>query len=211
MNTIECTQGTPEWSEARIGLPTASRYGEIITPAKLTLSKQSEKYRNQLLAEYLLGHPIDWSGTSYWMERGTDLEPEARAFYEMQFDADVQQVGFILREDGWTGGSPDGLVGDDGGVEIKCPAIHTHIGYLLKPENLVDAYRCQVQGYMYLTDRQWWDMLSYHPDLPHVHVRVERDEAFIAALDKCLAQFIVDLKECREKLAPRRVPVEVAA
>src|SRR5690606_16202558 len=143
---------------------------------------------------WLLGYPMDWGGKSEYMERGTALEPEARAAYEMQRDVDVQVVGFIYADDRkLTGGSPDGLIGEDGGLECKCPAIHTHIGYLLNPHALVDEYRTQVQGYLWITGRRWWDLCSYHPDLPSVIRRIERDEAFVAALDAAVNGFLDDL------------------
>jgi hypothetical protein len=202
---LDVVQGSPEWEQARLGIPTASRFGDIITPKTLKLSKSSAVYRNQLLAEWLLGYPIEWTPQTAWMERGTALEPEARAFYAMEYDVEVQSVGFVLRDDERVGGSPDGLVGDDGGLEIKCPAIQTQIAYLLNPDALVDAYRCQVQGNAYLTGRAWWDILSYHPELPHVRVRIERDEQFITALDACLAEFLADLDEARTVLEPHRL------
>lgn len=204
MIVLDCVQGSPEWERARLGKPTASAYDRIITPSTLKLSKQAVGYRNQLLAEFILDCPIDWCGQDGWMERGKEMEPEARAYYAMQFDREVTPVGFVLRDDERTGGSPDGLVDEDGGLEIKCPAIHTHIGYMLNPESLAAAYRGQMQGYLYLTGRAWWDILSYNPELPHVCVRVERDEAYIEALDKALNEFLDDLYACREKLAPHR-------
>lgn len=205
MIVIECEQGTPEWHDARLGIPTASRYGDIVTPKKLELSKSSTTYRNQLLAEWLVGYPIDWSGQGQWMDRGQELEPKARAFYEMLRDVEVRQVGFILRDDRETGCSPDGLVGEDGGLEIKCPAMHTHIDYLLDPEKLVDTYRTQVQGSLYVTGREWWDLMSFNPSLPEVIVRVEPDPAFAAALDAALETFLADLAEAKEKLAPHKI------
>lgn len=210
MIRLDVEQGSPEWLNARLGIPTASKYDEIITPKTLKPSASAAKYRNQLLAEWLLGHPIDWGGSSAFMERGTEMEPQARRFYEMHNDVDVEVVGFVLRSDERTGGSPDGLVGEDGGVEIKCPAIHTHIGYMLDPSSFAAAYRGQVQGYMYLTDRAWWDLLSYNPELPHVQVRIERDPEYIEALDKALASFLSDLATAQAQLEPHRKAREAA-
>ncbi|HEX6926796.1 MAG TPA: YqaJ viral recombinase family protein [Longimicrobiaceae bacterium] len=212
MRILTMEQGSPEWMNARLGIPTASRFSEIITPATLKPSKSASKYRNQLLAEWLLGYPIDWSnGGSAWTDRGREMEGEARAFYEMQFDVDVVRVGFVLREDGRVGGSPDGLIGTDGGVDFKCPALHTHIGYMLEPDKLAADYRAQVQGYMYLTGRAWWDLFAYSPALPHVRVTVERDAEFQAALGAALDAFVADLDRCREQLMPHREQVRAAA
>ncbi len=204
MKIIQCEQGTPEWFQARLGIPTCSRLDEVLTPKTLKLSTSAGKYRNQLLAEWLVGYPLDFGGSSAWMDRGIELEPEARAFYELRNDVEVETVGCILRDDEMMGGSPDGLVGEDGGLEVKCPALHTHVGYLLDPASLVAEYRSQVQGNLYVTGRKWWDVLSYFPDMPDVTVRVERDETYIAALDVALAGFVSDLLAARAKLEPHR-------
>jgi hypothetical protein len=200
----DCPQGTPEWAAVRLGIPTASRVGDILTPKTLKLSGSAGKYRNQLVAEWLCGHPIDWSDGAGWMERGRDMEAEARKWYAFSRDCDVRQVGFISRDDGLFGCSPDGLVGDDGGLELKCPALHTHVGYLLNPTDLAEQYRGQVQASLYVTGRAWWDLVSYSPDLPAVELRIEPDEDYIDALDMALAGFIGNLLDCRERLAEHK-------
>lgn len=204
MILLDIEQRSPEWHRARLGLPTCSRLDEIMTPKTLKPSASAPKYRNQLLAEWLLGYAMDWGGSSAYMERGTEMEPEARAFYELQRDVEVATVGLVLRDDGLFGGSPDGFVGEDGGLEIKCPAIHTHVGYMLDPASLVAEYRGQVQGYLYLTGRAWWDIISYNPDLPAVIQRIERSPTYIAALDEVLNGFIADLNAARQVLEPHR-------
>lgn len=204
MKILNVQQGSPEWLRARLGIPTASQVDRLLTPAKLKISSQATLYRNQLLAEWLCGYPIDWGGQSAFMERGTDMEPEARAFYELQRDVEAQTVGFVLRDDGLFGGSPDSLVGKDGGLEIKCPALHTHVGYLLDPAALEAEYRGQVQAYLYLTGRAWWDLIAYNPELPAVVRRIERDEAYIAALDAVLEVFLAELAQARTVLEPHR-------
>ncbi|HEX7117452.1 MAG TPA: YqaJ viral recombinase family protein [Longimicrobiales bacterium] len=212
MRIIDCVQGTEEWLRARLGIPTCSQADRILTPKTLKPSGQREQYRNQLLAEWILGYPIDWGASSAWMERGTDLEAEARAAYELETGTDVQQVGFIRHDDIAFGGSPDGLIGDDGGVEIKCPAIHTHIGYMLAPDTLADEYRGQVQTLLALTGRQWWDLWAYNPELPPVRVRVERDAEYIKAFGKALLEFVRSLEEAQEKLREyKRIPPTVEA
>lgn len=205
MKVHEVEQRSPEWEALRLGIPTASAADRILTPAKLRPSSQAGTYRNQLLAEWLLGHPIDWGGSSQFMERGTAMEPEARARYEFDHDVEARVVGFLGTDDGWFGGSPDSLVGDDGGLEIKCPAIHTHIGYMLDPAALMSEYRGQVQAYLYITRREWWDLMSYHPELPPVVERVYPDPEYLAAFDAVLKGFVADLEDCREKLAPHRL------
>lgn len=199
MKVLDVRQGSPEWSEARLGIPTCSRFGEIVTPARLAYSSSAARYQAEILCEWALGFPVE-RGSSQAMERGTGMEDEARAWYEMQRDVGVVPTGFVLRGDGLVGGSPDGIVGEDGGVEIKCPMAHTHVLYLLSPARLVTDYGPQVQGYMYLTGREWWDVMSYHPTLPRVLERVDRDEPFQTALAEHLERFLTELAEGREKL-----------
>ena len=206
MIVLDMEQGSPEWLAARIGRPTASQFNRILTSKRLDYSSQAEGYLNQLLADWLLGYPTGWEGDG-WTERGTELEEEARAFYEFERGVDVARVGLVLREDGKVGGSPDGLVeatlaGHGGGVlEIKCPAIYNHIGYLRSPASLADAYRHQLQGLLYLTGRAWADVVSYCPDLPTVVVRVEPDAAYHAALAAALDTFVAALDAAKEQLA----------
>lgn len=198
---LDLQQGTPEWEAARIGIPTASGFSKILTPKTMKPSSQAVLYRNQLIAEWLLGRAIDWSGANAYMERGTGMEVEARTFYELQNDVEIVNGGFVMRDDRKVGGSPDGLIDDDGGVELKCPMIHTHIGYVIDPASLVAEYHSQVQGYFYLTGRKYWDIQSYNPVLPAVKVRIERDEKYIAALGSALDAFVANMDAVKEQLA----------
>lgn len=195
MIRLDCKQGGPEWDEARLGIPTASNFDRILTPTKLEYSRRSEDYRDELLAEWLLGFPLDQFSTSE-MDRGTRLERTARAWYELSH-ADVEEVGFVLRDDRQVGGSPDGFVGDDGLVEIKCPMAKAHIGYLLDDGT---PHRGQIQGLLYLTGREWCDLVVYSDYLPKLVRRFERDEDYIEALEKALWRFLQDLNECKDKL-----------
>ena len=202
MKVLAVEQGSPEWHDVRLGIPTASQFDRLITPKTHQPSASATGYRNELLAAWLLGHPIEF-GSSGWMDRGTSMEAEARRWYEFDRDTDVETPGFILRPDGKVGGSPDGLVGSDGGLEIKCLAVQNHVGYLVGDD---PDYIGQVQGYMYLTGRQWWDVLLYNPDLPKVVKRVERDEKYITALMKALDSFVEDLDRCKERLREHKRP-----
>jgi len=197
MIRVDVEQGSPEWIKARLGLPTASGFSKLVTPGGKA-SSQASGYLNLLAAEWLLGRPVELF-TSAWAERGTELEPQARAFYEMETGLKVERVGLILRDDGLAGCSPDGLVGD-GLVELKCPAPQTHVGYLLAGELPVD-YRPQVQGQMLITGAPWVDFLSYHPDLPPFLIRVDRDEKYIALLSGELERLIEDLAAAKDRLA----------
>lgn len=197
VNDIE--QGTPEWHGLRLGIPTASCFDKIVTPAKGDLSTQSSAYLHELLAEWLSGEPGD-SFSSRWTERGTELEPEARAFYSFERDVDVEQVGFVFGDETrMFGASPDGLIGDDGMLELKNPKPSTHLGYLLAGK-LPTTYRAQVQGSLMVTGRQWCDFVSYCPNLPPLIVRVERDVEFIAKLRAALETFVARIHESRAAL-----------
>ena len=221
MIALDVVQGSPEWVDARLGIPTASGYDNIVTPAKLDYSKGAVKYLNHLLAEWLCGYPLDTGTGSAWMERGTQMEPEARRWYEMHRGVRVQQVGFCLRDDRQTGCSPDGLVGEDGLVEIKCPSLEQHIAYMRNPKLLRADYRIQTQGELYITEREWVDLVSYHPDFPRVIERIEPEAPVQAALHSALFQFIGELNEEKEKFGRWKMhgneepdlsePVEVAA
>jgi hypothetical protein len=194
---LDCRQGSAEWIEARLGIPTASQYHRIITPKTGKLSSQAEGYAYELLAEELLGHSLD-EGASDFMARGTALEQSAIRLYEFQRDVTTERVGFILRDDRLTGCSPDRLVDVDGGLELKCPSAKVHVGYMLGQD--ADAYKCQVQGGLWLTGRDWWDWLSYNPEMAPVLIRFQRDEPFIARLAAVVDQFISYLDECRLRL-----------
>ncbi len=189
-------QGTPEWFRARAGIPTASGFDEFIKPSTGTprTGEKPFKYLCKCVAEYMMGGPLD-DGDSIWMTRGRKMETEAIAWYELERDIDVQRVGLILRDDKAVGCSPDGLVGEDGGIEVKVPGMKQHVAYMIEPQRLVDKYRCQVQGMLWITGRPWWDMLSYNPGIHPVCVRVERDERFIGAMASCVESLMVKLHE----------------
>ena len=165
-------QGEEDWLYLRLGIPTASCFDEILTPKELSLSKSSKKYMHRLLAEWMYGAPIEAPKPSPWMERGTQLEPEAIRYYEMDRDVETTEVGFVTTDDGMIGASPDRLVGDDGVLEQKCPSLEFHVGYLLDPQSLVDQYRLQVQGQLWVCQREWADIQSYYPGFPSVIIRV---------------------------------------
>ncbi len=185
MVIVDCEQGSPEWLAVRLGIPTASRFDELIT--------QAFGYMCECVAETALGKSLD---ASKWMERGTEMEA-ARAWYAMAHDCDVREVGFVLRDDRRTGCSPDGLLGDDGGLEIKIPGAGKHAEYMLHPSKLVAGYFCQVQGSLWITERKWWDLMSYNPAMSPVVRRVERDEEFIKALAECVDDFLGNLDDAK--------------
>jgi hypothetical protein len=193
-------QGTTEWLAVRAGIPTASAFDRIVTP-KGKASAQAEKYMFMLLAERIMQHPVLQIQTN-WMGRGKELEGEAVLYYEGVRELDTSVIGFVTNDDGTIGASPDRFVGDDGLLELKVPAEHTHVGYLLT--RAVDAeYYPQVQGQLWITGRKWLDIMSYHPEMPPAIVRVERDDGYIATLAGSVTAFseALELKaaELREK------------
>jgi predicted phage-related endonuclease len=193
---IACKQGSPEWLRARLGVPTASCFDKILSPAKLAPSASQGKYRARLLAEWYLGQPLD-EAESGFMQRGTQLEGEAVKWFEFTTGRDAAEVGFCLTDSGDAGASPDRLVGTDGLLEIKCPSAETHMGYLL---NGFDEYVLQVQGQLWVTGRQFAYQLSYHPSIPSVLKRVERDDKIIKAIAEHVTAFAATVEAGRVAL-----------
>jgi hypothetical protein len=197
MIRVDCEQGTSEWARARLGVPTASQFSKIITPKKLQLSEQADKYARRLLAEQHLGEPLD-NATSGLMLRGSVLEKTAVNYYEAVKDCDTEAIGFVLRDDRRVGCSPDRFVGENGLLEIKAPAPDTHIEYLLDEDGI--GYKAQVQGQLWICEREWVDTLSFHPEMPPALVRQHRDEAFIKALSLCIETFLERMLEMKQRL-----------
>ena len=173
----ECPQGSDTWFDLRKGVLTASRMGRILTPKTGKLSAQADGLINELIGEKLSLIPPEGveNYTNRSMRWGNICEAEARSWYAMERNLEVQQVGFLQTDDGRFGASPDGLVGEDGGLELKCPQSSTQVGYLLAGE-LPGDYRAQVHGSLIVSGRAWWDFLSYSPGLAPLLVRVVPDE-----------------------------------
>lgn len=177
-------QGTPEWHALRIR-PTASRFGDLVTPSGKP-SASATAYLAEILAAYY-GNPKPFFVTPA-MEWGTATEDAARMRYELEEGADVTQTGIVLdREERFSPAcSPDGLVGDDGGIEIKCPETWTHLQTILAGK-IPAKHIAQTQGFLFVTGRDWIDFVSFDPRLPaHLQYfcqRQFRDEKYIAALD----------------------------
>jgi len=189
-------QGSPEWLAARLGIPSASMFAKLVT-TKGIWSASADAYINQLVAERLTGEREEVF-QSHHMLRGTELEPDARDLYSLISDAEVTEVGFCLHDTLSAGCSPDGLIGEEGGLEIKAPAPSTHVEYL-RGGVLPSKYKQQVMGCLWITGREWWDFVSYHPTMKPLIVRVERDEEYIAALEKCVTKAVNLIEENVEK------------
>ena len=190
MIRLDMKQGTPEWIDARLGIPTASAFGRIISVKTQKLLAGSETYMNELLAEWLIGESND-DAVSAFMERGRQMEIDAVSFYEALRDVDTQEVGFCLSDDKRCGASPDRLIGDDGGLEIKCLSATNHIAAMRANSRPTaqNKYYPQIQGALWITGRDWWDFMSYHPTMESVVVRYNRDEIFIKKLDDLVNGF----------------------
>ena len=180
MIILDHEQGSPEWLAARLGKPSASMFSKLITQTGKP-STSADGYINELIAERLTGHSEPFHVTE-WMLRGNEIEPEARESYEFISGNDVIETGFILDTSWEFGCSPDGLIKEEGGLEIKCPAPKTMVSYLRDPQAGVKKYWQQIQGCMLVTGASSWDAFAYHPDMPHVLVTVKRNEEYINQL-----------------------------
>jgi len=191
---LEIPQGEPEWFQARLGIPTASAASKIITPKTGKLSSQVDAYIAELIAETV--EAGDEQTRSYWMERGILYESEARDWYEFRTGQEVRQVGLVLNHGaGW---SPDGLVGDDGAVEFKCPKGSTHVKYLMAGE-LPDEYRPQCHMGLWVGEREWMDFVSYHPAFNPFLIRVLRDD-YTEKVGAALAEFVQRYEETKSRI-----------
>ena len=203
MRVLDVEQGSREWIEARLGIPTASAFKRIVTSTG-KLSAQRERYQAELLAEWVYGEPAEDLTDNPNIARGKALEPEARRYYSFHAGVDATTVGFCVRDDGIAGASPDGLVNPEGLLELKCPREDTHLLYLARGVLPID-YKVQVQGQLWVTGRAWADFMSYCPDLPPFLIRLEPDPKFQAALDDHMPVFWAELIAGRQRLIEKGV------
>lgn len=204
MIRYDVPQKSEAWDRLRNGIPTASEFKRILTAGGKP-SRQAGGYMNLLLAEWYFGAPLEDPKSQYesdWMTRGNYLEDQAVRDYEFQRDVETERVGIFLSDDRLCGASPDRLVGDDGILEIKCPAPSTHAGYMLTG-SVEDEYAVQLQGQLWLTGRDWVDIHSYCPGFPSVTIRVHRDAKFIHLLSEAVGEFIQNMLAAREDLIRR--------
>lgn len=202
----DVSQGSAEWLALRLGIPTASEFSAILTSATFSASysKGRQTYLHKKLAERILGHCLPGFDGSFSTEHGQALEDQARAWFEMERDVTIRQVGFVTTDDKKCGCSPDGLIGEDEGLELKCPAFHTHVGYCLA-RTVPDDYLCQVHGSLYVTGRKRWHFLSYAGSkFPKLVVTVERDEVIMRKIGDALASFTRDFDKALSSLKPTK-------
>jgi hypothetical protein len=192
-------QGSIQWLQLHVGIPTASEFGQLMTPAfKARDGEMPKTYLAKKVAEKWRGAPLP--GFSSWStEQGTIREEDARPWYALEYDTDVQQVGFVLSDDERCGCSPDGLIGEDSGLEIKCPNPDTHVKYLIA-EQLPDIYAAQVHGSMFVTGRKSWRFVSYRPEFPKLVLTIQRDEEIIRKIGAILGGFYREFDAAMESL-----------
>lgn len=198
MNIIKtCEQGSAEWLKMRLGKVTASRVKDVLSKGRGTSpSKTAESYMIELIAEVLTGEskPFFENDAMRW---GTETEPQARSMYEVNNDfVTVEEVAFVEHNE-QVGISPDGLVGEDGLLEIKCPNTTTQLKRALSDDYSAD-YKAQIQMQLWVTERQWCDFVSFDPRLDcaagYLQQRVERDEEYIEEMKIKVYAFIEKMK-----------------
>ncbi len=204
---MNAPQGSEAWAMERCGLPTASEYSSILAKGQGLTRK---KYLRRIVAEILTGKPIADSSYGAWqqnLERGHEQEAEARASYEAITGNLVQEVGFIRHPTIRTGCSPDGLIDEGGGCEIKSVIPTVQIETILSGK-YPSEHTAQIQGNMLNTGREYWDFCSFSPDMPeHLRTyifRVKRDEAYIKTLTAEVVVFLAEIDELVAKLNQRR-------
>ncbi len=200
-------QGTPEWFAQRLGKVTASRVADIVAKTKTGVAASRGNYLAQLVAERLTGQAAD-SFKSGAMQHGTETEPMARMAYETETGQMVTEVAMIQHPKiEMAGASPDGLVGEDGLVEIKCPNTSTHIATLIA-DKAPSGYMAQMQWQMACTGRAWVDFVSFDPRMPEdmqlFIKRVPRDEKLIAEYEAEVIKFLAEVQETVDKLIELR-------
>lgn len=189
-------QSSPEWWEARIGKVTASRIADLTARTKSGWGAGRANYMAELIAERLTGKAAE-SYTNAAMQHGIDTEPEAKAAYEFYRDISVGEGGFVLHPNIFaSGASPDGFVGEDGLIEIKCPNTATHLD-TLQSQEAPEKYIKQIHWQMACAGRAWCDFVSYDPRLPEnmrlFIKRVPRDDIMVANLEKEVREFLAEL------------------
>ncbi|MDH0869712.1 lambda exonuclease family protein [Agrobacterium pusense] len=193
MQVFDFEQGEEEWFKARMGIPTASKFATVMAKGE---GKTRSEYMRKLAGEILTGEPQEAFSNGH-TERGNAMEDEARQHYAFIEVAEIQRVGFI--RNGNKGASPDSLVGNNGGLEIKTALPHIQIDRLER-DRLPPEHKAQVQGNLWLSEREWWDFVSYWPKLPILTVRVYRDEDYIKTMADEIDRFNDELAALVERI-----------
>ena len=200
-NIIMVEQGSPEWFEQRLGRITASNFGALMTLPRSKkdreaglISQTTRSYLVKKVSEVLTGTSKEFTTAS--LQWGSAMEDEARKMYELERMVKVEQIGFaVLDSNPIVGGSPDGLVNEDGMIEVKCPDSDTFTGYLLG-DSIIRPYMAQIQGNLWILNRFWCDFIVYDPRVikenlrMHI-VRVERDDEYIGKMVRAIDRALI--------------------
>lgn len=190
LDILTCDQGTEEWRLARAGIPTASEFSTILAKGRGGgESKTRKTYLYKLAGEIITGEPAD-SFSNAHMERGHEMEAEARHLYEFMEDAETTQVGFI--RNGRKGCSPDSLIGENGMLEVKTKLPHLLIECIMRGD-FPPEHKAQCQGALWVAEREWIDIAVYWPKMPLFTCRAYRDEPYIADLSAAVDAFTEEL------------------
>lgn len=185
----DISQGSDEWLRLRLGKVTASEMGNLLSPTfEVRTGDMPKTYLYSKVAEAWRGEPLPGFTSSWSTEQGDMREMEARQWYAFEYDDNPRQVGFVEHDDGRCGASPDALIGEDGGLEIKSPESVNHLRYLLEGK-LPKDYAAQVHASLYVTGRKWWRFVSYRRRFPAFVLTIERDEAIMAKIAAALTGF----------------------
>ena len=197
LEILDCEQRSPQWFEARRGLVTASEFATVLAKGRNGAeSKTRRTYLLKLAGEIITGQPME-SYTNAHMERGQEMEVEARNMYAWNCDAEPQLVGFI--RNGSVGASPDALLGENGLLELKTKLPHLLIDLILK-DDFPPEHRAQCQGQLWVAEREWIDLACYWPSLPLFVKRAQRDDDYIKMLAAEVDRFSAELAEMVEKV-----------
>lgn len=194
MTILELEQRTPEWHAARLGRVGSSDVDAMLATIKSGEAAARRDLRVRLVCERLTGRVPEAGYVNAEMQRGIEMEPIARAVYEAETGVMVQAIGYVQHDELLAGYSPDGFVGSDGLVEIKCPKTATHLKYLRGEERVPLDYIGQCQHALWITGRAWIDFVSFDDRLPDAlafyRVRLTRDDAMVDAYDASIRTFL---------------------
>ena len=195
----DCVQGTAEWFKLRRGIPTASEFDRIITPAKGQLSKQWKGYAARLIWEKVMNTTTQSLAGIEHIDEGKRLEPAAVKQFEFTYEVETRKIGFVTTDDGLVGASPDRFIigPTQRPLEVKCPTGPVHLGYMLFGHS--DAYKPQVQGQLMVCEADEGVFYTYMEHAPAYVIATPRDEPFIKAMASALAEFNDNLQEFTAK------------
>ncbi len=197
----EVAQGHIDWFKLRMGIPTASELGNLLTPEfELRKGEMPKSYTYSKVAEAWAGKPLISTG-NWNTEQGEILEGEAKPWFELEYDKKVKTVGFITTDDGRCGCSPDGMIlNEECGIEIKCPSAPIHVKYLVNGA-LPKEYAAQVMGSMFVTGFKKWFFVSYRRGFPALVLEIYRDEKAMSAIASAIDSFHLDFDRAMERIS----------